>query len=83
MTQAAINQSADTDIQYLREWQVLERFPFSRSQLWAQVKAGNFPAPVKLSERCSAWRMADLREYAKKIDAGINQNISERNSNNK
>lgn len=26
-----------------------------RSQVYALAKAGKFPAPIKLSERCSAW----------------------------
>ncbi|EXR50730.1 prophage CP4-57 regulatory family protein [Acinetobacter baumannii 1391434] len=29
------------------------------------VKRGEFPSPVKLSERVSAWRSTDLVEWAK------------------
>ncbi len=72
MEQATTNLCAENDPRYLREKQVLLLFPFSRSQLWAQVKAGNFPTPVKLSERCTAWRLQDLREHSQKIDAKIN-----------
>lgn len=55
------------DMGYLREPQVLALFPFSRSQLWALVKRGEFPAPVKLSERCSAWALRDLKAHAEKL----------------
>ena len=57
----------NADLTFFRERQVLELFPFSRSQLWALIKRGQFPAPVKLSERCSAWRSTDLRDHAKSL----------------
>ena len=41
---------------------VLAVFPVSKSTWWAGVKSGKFPPPVKLSERCTAWRVADIRQ---------------------
>jgi predicted DNA-binding transcriptional regulator AlpA len=35
--------------------------PVSRSTWWAGVKAGRFPAPVKLGPRITAWRVEDIR----------------------
>ncbi len=35
--------------------------PVSRSTFLAGVKTGRFPAPVKLSKRCTAWRARDIR----------------------
>jgi hypothetical protein len=37
--------------------------PFSSPTLWRLVKAGKFPAPVKLSERVTAWRVEDVRAW--------------------
>ena len=37
--------------------------PFSSPTLWRMVKAGKFPAPVKLSERVTAWRVEDVRVW--------------------
>ena len=37
--------------------------PFSSPTLWRMVKAGKFPAPVKLSQRVTAWRVEDIREW--------------------
>ena len=37
--------------------------PFSHATLWRLVKSGNFPKPVKLSERVTAWRVEDVREW--------------------
>ena len=31
--------------------------------LWRRVKAGTFPKPVKLSERVTAWRVEDVRQW--------------------
>ena len=35
--------------------------PISKSTWWAGVKSGRYPKPVKLSERCTAWRVEDIR----------------------
>ena len=37
--------------------------PFSSPTLWRMVKAGKFPAPVKLSDRVTAWRVEDIRSW--------------------
>ncbi len=37
--------------------------PFSAATLWRKVKSKDFPAPVKLSERITAWRVEDVREW--------------------
>jgi prophage regulatory protein len=34
-----------------------------RSQVYALALAGKFPAPLKLSERCSAWRETAVRAW--------------------
>lgn len=37
--------------------------PFSPATLWRKVKNGSFPQPVKLSDRITAWRVEDIREW--------------------
>lgn len=37
--------------------------PFSAPTLWRMVKAGTFPKPSKLSERVTAWKVADVRAW--------------------
>ncbi len=41
--------------------------PISRSKLWADIKAGTFPAPVKLGKRCVAFRAEDIRRYIESV----------------
>jgi prophage regulatory protein len=38
--------------------------PLSRSTLWAKVKEGSFPKPVRLGPRTTAWRAADVLAWA-------------------
>jgi len=35
--------------------------PVSKSTWWAGVKIGRYPQSVQLSERCTAWRIEDIR----------------------
>jgi len=46
---------ANTAYTLLRLPQVKARTGLSRSEIYRRVIAGNFPAPVKLGERASAW----------------------------
>jgi prophage regulatory protein len=48
---------------FVRLPQVLAVYPVSKSKLYADIKAGKFPSPVKLSERVSAWKVETLRAF--------------------
>lgn len=49
---------------YVRQSQLIPIIvPFSSATLWRKVKAGDFPKPVKLSERVTAWRVEDIRAW--------------------
>lgn len=48
---------------YVRISDLRPILPFSDSTIWRRVRAGTFPAPVKLSERVTAWRAEDVREW--------------------
>jgi prophage regulatory protein len=37
--------------------------PFSAPTLWRKVKNGTFPAPVKLSERVTAFNVGKVRQW--------------------
>ena len=37
--------------------------PFSAPTLWRKVAAGTFPKPFKLSERVTAWRVGEVRDW--------------------
>ena len=48
---------------FLRLREVLELIPVSKSSIWAMVKDGRFPKPVKLSPRVTCWREEDIQNY--------------------
>lgn len=60
-TAGALPPPQNPDIALWRLPTVLAHVPVSRSHWWAGVASGRYPAPVKLSTRCVAWRSADIR----------------------
>ena len=49
---------------YVRQAQLIPGIvPFSAATLWRRVKEGTFPAPVRLSDRVTAWRAEDVRAW--------------------
>jgi prophage regulatory protein len=49
---------------YIRQAQLIPHVvPFSSATLWRRCSQGLFPKPVRLSERVTAWRVGDVREW--------------------
>lgn len=47
----------------LRIEQVSERIQLGRSWIWGAVKRGEFPAPQKLSSRCTRWNSQAVDQW--------------------
>ena len=57
-------------VRFCRICEVLKRTGHSRSGLYAAVAAGQFPAPVKIGRRCSAWPESEVMAWQQaRIDA--------------
>lgn len=52
------------DIRFMRLPEVLALCGKSRSSIYAAIKKGEFPAPVKLSTRSSAWIRSEIVAWA-------------------
>lgn len=52
---------------FVRKPVVLSRFGFSNSQLYKLIQSGEFPPPIKISPRCSAWVESELDAHAEKL----------------
>lgn len=51
---------------YIRESKLIPGMvPFSHATLWRKVKSGEFPSPVKLSERITAWERSEVTAWLK------------------
>lgn len=48
---------------FMRLEQVREIVPVGRSTLWAWVREGKFPKPVKIGPMTTAWRASDVRVW--------------------
>jgi len=55
------------DALFVREKQVLAMVPITDATLWRWVKAGKFPAPLKLGPGTTAWRLSDVKRWAEGI----------------
>lgn len=52
---------------FVRLAQVLTVIPIGKTSWWAGVKTGRFPKPVKLSPRCTAWRVEDINRLVEQL----------------
>ena len=56
---------------YVRQAQLIpDIIPESSATFWRMVKTGDFPKPIKLTERCTAWRVEDVRAWMKSKNEG-------------
>ncbi|HHJ13259.1 MAG TPA: AlpA family phage regulatory protein [Gammaproteobacteria bacterium] len=53
--------------EYLRVKQVAALLGIGVSTVWAWVKEGKLPAPVKLSERVTVWDRAELESWVREL----------------
>jgi predicted DNA-binding transcriptional regulator AlpA len=58
---------------FVRLPEILAIYPVGRSTWWAGVRAGRYPAPVKLGARITAWRRADILALIERVSASGRQ----------
>lgn len=51
---------------FLNVKEVAEWYNVSAAQVWRLVAKGALPQPIKLSARCTRWRIADLKAWDEK-----------------
>ncbi len=47
----------------LRIYEVLNLVPFSKATLYALIRKGDFPRPIRLAARTVAWRESDIATW--------------------
>ena len=62
--------SATQPARFLRLPQVLEIYPVGRTNWWAGVKSGRYPAAVRLTSRTVAWFSADIEDLVQRTRQG-------------
>ena len=51
------------EVQFYRLSQLKKQLSVSRSSIWAWVKEGTFPKPIKLGKNCTAWNSVDIEKW--------------------
>ena len=50
---------------------VLAYIPVSKSAWWDGVRAGRFPAPIKIGPQTTAWRAEDIHKLINTLSNGV------------
>jgi prophage regulatory protein len=58
----------DSTTRWFTVSQVANRFGVSVATVWRWVRQGNFPSPVKISERSTRWRRSDIEAHEQRLD---------------
>ena len=68
---------SSSSINFLSIIQVTQKTRLAKSTIYAKVAAGEFPAPIKISDRASAWIESEIDDWAReKIAQSRNLSIS-------
>lgn len=59
----------DTSV-YLSDVHIAKRYAIGRTTVWRWVQQGRFPQPVRLSNSCTRWRLADLEAWEQSRQKG-------------
>lgn len=54
---------------FVRLNEILRVIPVGRSTFWARVKSGEYPQPVKLGPRTTAWRAEQIHRLIDQLTA--------------
>ena len=60
----------------LRLSEVIVRVGLKKTAIYSRIKAGVFPEPIKLSQRCSRWRAEDIERWVADTTRPPNQSQS-------
>ncbi len=55
------------EVGFVRLSTILELIPIGKSTWWSKVKSGEYPQPVKLGERTTAWKVEDIKDLIENI----------------
>ncbi len=48
---------------FMSDTAVAARYQVSRATIWRWAQARRFPNPIKLSEGCTRWRLAEVEQW--------------------
>lgn len=69
---------ASEDLGFLRLGQIIAPngpLPISKSSFWQRVKTGEYPTPVKLGPRTTAWRRRDITDLIRRLEGEATRDV--------
>ena len=57
------HQTTQAEDRLITDKEVAHLIGASRSWPWKLVQDGKFPEPIRLSSRCTRWRLSDVRKW--------------------
>ena len=57
------HQTVNADDRLITDKEVAHLLGASRSWPWKLVQEGKFPAPIKITARCTRWRLSQVQEW--------------------
>jgi prophage regulatory protein len=70
MNTCSTAKTVDKPESFYRLPDVLKIIPVSRSRWWLGVRTGEYPAPCKLSARCTAWSASSIQNLVHRLANG-------------
>ncbi len=53
---------------FVRLSTILKVIPICKTSWWNKVKSGEYPQPIKISARVTAWKIEDIRNLIQSFD---------------
>ena len=69
---------ASEDLGFLRLGQIIAPngpLPISKSSFWQRVRTGEYPTPVKLGPRTTAWRRRDITDLIRRLEGEATRDV--------
>lgn len=70
------HQMVNADDRLITDKEVAHLLGASRSWPWKLVQAGKFPVPVRITPRCTRWRLSEVKRWMADPQAWQQQNLS-------
>jgi prophage regulatory protein len=52
-----------TEMKYLSDKHLAERYEVARATIWRWVRESSFPSPVKISKGCTRWKLSEIEAW--------------------
>lgn len=62
--------------QYIRDTDLAARYRINRSTVWRWAQRGLLPAPIRLSDSCTRWRLDQIEARDAERDSQMHESLN-------